>query len=125
MNWSSYKRKAKMYMKSGPRKDSHAIGPMLLPLALEHSILQNNGKRSARVVGEARKPQPGLTSSRKYSPTSLITKVRSGTKAVSLRDTGGESLGTHAWWKTMIPVGSSFRVSIVDRAVTPNPYIVR
>ena len=28
---------------------------------------------------------------------------------------------THAWLKTTMAVGSSLRVSIVDRAVTPKP----
>lgn len=32
---------------------------------------------------------------------------------------------TSAWWKTMIPVGSSLRVSSVERAVTPNPCFFR
>jgi len=27
----------------------------------------------------------------------------------------------YAWWKTMIAVGSNFRVSTVERAVTPKP----
>ena len=39
-----------------------------------------------------------LTSSRRYSPTS-------------------------AWWKTMMAVGSNLRVSTVERAVTPKPYL--
>jgi hypothetical protein len=30
---------------------------------------------------------------------------------------------TYAWWNTMIEVGSNFLVSIVERAVTPNPLV--
>lgn len=36
-------------------------------------------------------------------------------------DASGSRRTTHAWLNTTIAVGSSFLVSIVDRAVTPNP----
>ena len=40
-----------------------------------------------------------VSSSRKYTPTS-------------------------SWWNTAMAVGSNLRESVVDRAVTPNPYSV-
>ena len=53
------------------------------------------------------------TSSRKYSPTSLTNFLR---WELAL------DIGTHAGWKTTMDVGSIFRVSTVDRSVTPKPY---
>lgn len=75
----------------------------------------------------------GRTSSRRYSPTSLYMdkkasrdgssgcQQRSEMTSDGSRIVDGKGTVTYAWWKTMIDVGSSFRVSIVLLAVTPNP----
>lgn len=69
-----------------------------------------------------------VSSSRRNSPTSLwlISAKRSFFAWWSLKwkwmKQHANGWCTHAWWKTMIPVGSNFLVSSVERAVTPKPY---
>lgn len=60
-----------------------------------------------------------LTSSRRYSPTSLHARVKMVKSRLRRREE--RNGGTHAWLNTMIAVGSVFLVSIVLLAVTPKP----
>ena len=58
----------------------------------------------------------------KYSPV----QTTSDAMAKSPQNMVSSSLKnspTSAWWNTMIPVGSSFLVSNVERAVTPKPWV--
>jgi hypothetical protein len=45
-----------------------------------------------------------------------------GLRAQNIVSSSRKNSPTSAWWNTMMPAGSSLRVSMVDRAVTPKPW---